>query len=313
MEGRYRRLTQEILRQEARQLLAEIEKLPLERMSPQAIAVLPLRYQGADMKYAPLGKGISEMLIGDLGQVRQLKMVERIRLQTLLDEMALAQHPAFDKTTASQYGKLMGAGRIIAGAYKVLPQEKLQVDVLSWNTLKQQYPASASQSDLLQNLFRLEKDLVFKVVAEMGIELTPQEREKIQFVPTRNMQAFLAYCQGLGSEDAGKFQAAVGFYQQAKQLDPSFDLAASKAETAQSLSEAGGSKEQAVAVAQNADPPISPGAPTSQADLLGDRLRNLGENVGSNFVPGRDNREPLEEADRAYGELGKPPNPPPRP
>jgi len=313
MEGRYHRLTTEILRQEARQLLAEIDKLPLDRMSPQAIAVLPLRYQGADKKYAPLGKGISEMLIGDLGQVRQLKLLERIRLQALLDEMTLAQHPAFDQSTAPSYGKLMSAGRIIAGTYNVLPQEKLQVDVLSWNILSQQYPAAATQSDLLQNLFRMEKDLVFKFIAGMGIELTPQEREKIQFVPTKNLQAFLAYCQGLESEDGGQFNAAATFYQQAKQLDPGFELAGSKAETAQSLSEAGGNKEEAVTVAQNADPPISPGAPTSQADLITDRLRNLGENVGSNFVPGRDNREPVEEADRAFGELGKPPAPPPRP
>lgn len=105
MEGRYRRLTKELIRQEARQLLQKVETLGADRMSPQSIAVLPLRYQGKDLKYAPLGKGISEMLIGDLGQVRQLKMVERIRLQVLLDEMALAQQPAFDKSTAPRYGK----------------------------------------------------------------------------------------------------------------------------------------------------------------------------------------------------------------
>jgi tetratricopeptide (TPR) repeat protein len=311
MEGRYRRLGRDIARRELRALLQQERQLPESRMSARAIAVFPLRYLGKDKKFAPLGKGLSEMIIGDLGQVRQLKLLERIRLQILLEEMALAESEYFDQSTAPRFGKLLGAGRLVAGTFNVSDKEQLQVEVLSWDVITGFFPAAATASDLLQNLFRLEKDLVFKVVAEMGIELTPQEEEKIRFIPTQSLQAFLTYCRGLEAEDAGRFEAAAGFYQQAKQLDPNFELAGTKAEEAESLSKGGGSKEQAVTVAQTADPPIAPDTPAGRIDLVADRLENLSGNVGSNFFPGQDNRKAAEEAGRAFGDLGKPPAPPP--
>jgi len=312
MAGRYYQLTFDLTRQEIRELLQQEQQLSEARMSPQAVAVFPLRYLGQDQKFAPLGKGLSEMLITDLGKVSQLKLLERIRLQTLLDEMALAKADFFDQSTAPRFGKLLGAGRIIAGTYNVIGEDQLQADVLSWDIVNRNFPAAATGSEALQNLFRLEKTIVFNVIADMGIELTPEVREKIQFIPTQNLQAFLAYCRGLEKEDAGDFKAAAGFYQQAIQLDPNFGLAGSKAEAAQSLSEAGGSKENVMVAVQTVDPPITSDAPTSQTDLVVERLQNLGANAGSNFVPGQDNRKPAEEATNAYGDLPKPPAPPPR-
>ena len=44
----------------------------------------------------------------------------------------------------------------------------------------------------------------------MGIEPNPQERERIQGIPARDMQAFVAYYMGLEQEDAGNFETAAG-------------------------------------------------------------------------------------------------------
>jgi len=313
MAGRYQQLTLDLTRQDIRALLQQEQQLSEDRMSPQVVAVFPLRYLGEDQKFAPLGKGLSEMLITDLGKVSQLKLLERIRLQTLLDEMALAKSDFFDQSTAPRFGKLLGAGRIIAGTYNVTGKDQLQTDLLSWDVINRNFPAAATESAVLQNIFRLEKALVFNVIAGLGVELTPEEREKIQFIPTQNLQAFLAYSRGLEKEDAGDFKAAAGFYQQALKLDPNFGAAVTKAEVAEGLSAAGGSKESATVVAQTVDPPTPTDASTSASDLVTDRLQNLGVSVGSNFVPGEDTRKPTEEANKAYGDLPKPPAPPPRP
>jgi len=131
MAGRYQQLTLDLARQEIRELLQREQQLSETRMSPQAVAVFPLRYLGEDQKFAPLGKGLSEMLITDLGKVGQLKLLERIRLQTLLDEMALAKSDFFDQSTAPRFGKLLSAGRIIAGTYNVTGKDQLQADLLS--------------------------------------------------------------------------------------------------------------------------------------------------------------------------------------
>ena len=309
MAGRYHQLTLDVTRQEVRALLVQEQQLREDRMAPSAVAVFPLRYLGRNKKFAPLGKGLSELIIGDLGQVRALKLLERIRLQALLDEMALAsKSDFFDQSTAPRYGKLLGAGRIVAGAYNVVGKEQLRIDVQSWDIINRNFPAAATEAEALQNIFRLEKTIVFNVIADIGIELTQEEREKIQFIPTQNLQAFLAYSRGLEEEDAGRFDAAANFYQQAIKLDPNFGAALTKTEIAQGMIVAG-SKEKAATAAQKIDP-LDAESSTTQSDLVSERLQNLSLNTGSNFVPGQDSRKPAEELNKAYGDLRQPPSPP---
>lgn len=309
MQGRYIRLTREIMRIEMRALLKQEQQLSDENLSPNTVAVFPFSYEGNDKKYAPLGKGLSEMMIIDLGQVNGLKVLERIRLQALLDELAFAQTQYVDPTSAPRVGKILGAGSIIAGAYNVLDKKHLRMDVAFWDVLNRQFPSPTGKTDALANLYYLEKDLVFNVIVEMGIELSLQEREKIFRVPTKNMQAFLAYCRGLDKEDAGQFKAAAKFYQKAIKLDPNFELAGNKAEAAEGLTLAGGSRADVLVQARKIEG--KPSIPTVSMDnLISNRLQNLGINVGSNFVPGQDSREPVEEGIDL--ELPEPPTPPDR-
>ncbi|MFQ5865025.1 MAG: CsgG/HfaB family protein [bacterium] len=312
MEGRYRRLSRDFIRQEIRTLLQQEQQLSEDRMAPKTIAVFPLTYQGKAKKFAVLGRGLSEMIIIDLGQVRELNLLERIRLQTLLQELELAQTEIVDKQSAPRVGKLLGAGRIIAGSFNVLKKSQLQVDVLSWDIINRNFPDAVSQIDALENLFKMEKELVFDVIEKIGIELTPQERERIQRIPTQNMQAFLAYCNGLEKEDAGQFEAAVKFYQQALKLDPNFKPAQIKAEAAESSSQAGGSSDEVLEQIAKIEGKEAPPTGSSE-DLVNARLENLGNNVGSNFAPGQDSRKSTEEAESSGADLGELPEPPPPP
>jgi tetratricopeptide (TPR) repeat protein len=229
-----------------------------------------------------------------------------------LQELQLAQTDIVDKQTAPRVGKLLGAGRIIAGSFDVLQKNQVQVELMSWDVINGEYPDALNQTDALPNLFKMEKDLVFDVIEKMGIELTFQERERIQRIPTQNMRAFLAYCNGLEKEDAGQFEAAVKSYQQAFDLDPNFKTAEGKAEAAEGADQAGGSSDeilnQIATVEQTEAPPT-----VSPHDLANTRLENLGNNIGSNFIPGQENRKATEEASSSgadLGELPKPPRPP---
>ena len=312
MEGRYRWLTRQMIMQEMRALLQKEAQLGTERISSRAVAVFPFSYTGKNKKYAPLGKGLAEMMITDLSQVRDLKVIERVRLQALLEEMALGQSVVVEPRTAPRFGKLLGAGKIVRGSYNVLGQNRVRLDVAFWDVLNHQFPAATSQSDDLNNLFKLEKDIVLKVIDEMGIELTPQERERIQRIPTKNMQAFLAYCLGLEQEDAGNFEAASRFYQKAATLDPEFKIAEKKAEEVSAVNEASGSKEQ---LAAQMEPPAGK-QPSRTTDLVTNRLQNLNTSIGSTFIPGQDSREPAEDVSiSSGGQIGaqvlpEPPQPP---
>ncbi len=313
MEGRYRGLTLEIIREQFHTLVQQESQLGERRALPNTVAVFPLVFQGGDPRYSALGLGLSEMMIIDLGQVKQLRVVERIRIDALLDELRFGESKAVDPATAPRLGRLLTAGRIVSGAYSVSTDRSLRTDVAYYDVAAQRFPAPVTLSDGLDNLFALQKDIVLDVVKRMGITLTSLERENILRMPTRNLQAFIAYSIGLEKEDQGDFTAAAVYYRQAVTLDPGFGPAKSRAQASEALSLAGGSQEQAYASAQRLDPPLRAQGTGGTRELLNSRLGRLGEGIESGFVPGQDNRKGPESAATgggAVGRLADPPSPP---
>ena len=316
MQARYDFLARKMMRQEARTLLSQEGKLGTKALSLNSIAVFPFSYQGNDASYATLGKGLCEMIITDLSQVKKLKLIERIRLQALMEEMKLEQTGLMDTKTAPRFGKLVSAGQIVSGAYDILSEDRFRVDIELWDLLKSQVPPiTVHRTDDLDQLFTMEKRIVFSVIAKMGIKLTPLERERIMRVPTRNMQAFLAYSMGLEKQDAGLFEEAAASFSKAATLDPEFEMAGQKAQDSQTIVEAGTGKETVLASLDKIE--IQSISSPVATDLVGVRLQNISTNIGSNFVPGQENREATEEATTAGANVGlenlpDPPRPPVR-
>ncbi|HEX9655119.1 MAG TPA: tetratricopeptide repeat protein, partial [bacterium] len=145
MEGRYVKLTRQFVSEEMQSLIQNEEQLTLQRLAPKTVAVFPLAYHGTDRRFQSLGKGLAEMITIDLGQVNELTLLERLRLQTLIDEMERSQEVMFDRESAPRFGKLLSAGRIIAGSFDVLADKQLQVNMMSWDILNQNYPEAVSQ------------------------------------------------------------------------------------------------------------------------------------------------------------------------
>lgn len=304
MEGRYRWITRQMAQEKMQQRLAREDTLGDGDVSPGIVAVFPLAYRGEREQYAPLGRGLSEMMTVDLTNVKQLRVVERLRLQALLDELKLAQTEYVDPETAPRMGRLLGAARLVGGSYNVLPEEELRLDVALANASEAaQAPDMESRSGTLERLFQLEKEMVFRVIERLDITLTPAERRAIEKVPTQNLQAFLAYSRGLRQEDEGRYAEASASYQRAAELDPNFEAAANRADQAASLSASGGPPDDVLAESLAGETVSALSNP-----LLNQRLRQMNENVGSLFAPGVDARQPATEA---FGrELEGPPPPP---
>ncbi|MFH1942506.1 MAG: CsgG/HfaB family protein [bacterium] len=316
MRARYDFLTRKLMREEAKALLGQEGQLATKTILPNAIAVFPFMYQGSDSNYISLGKGVSEMMITDLSQVKQLTLIERIRMQAMMEEMKLEQTGLVDSKTAPRFGRLLSAGQIVYGSYDILDEERFTVDVELLDLLKSQSPPlSAKSTEMLNNLFTTEKRLVFGIIAKMGIELTPLERERIMRVPTRNMQAFMAYCTGLEQQDAGHYGEAAASFQRAATLDPGFEMAGEKAQESEATAETGTDKETVLSSLDRVESRIE-SSPTTD-NLVGDRLQNVMTNLDSNFVPGQDDRKATGEAttsgaDVGLGNLPDPPRPPVR-
>jgi len=219
LEGRYLWLKRQMVYSEVDALAKEEDQLSLENVSASTLAVFPLMYHGFNEAYVPLSRGFSEMISIDLAKVKNLTILERIRIQAVIDELKFSQSPAVDQSTAPRAGKLLRAGTIVSGDYDISEEKEFKINLGSWDVQTSERKSFVNVSGELEDLFELQKRIVFAFLENNGIELTQEEKEAIAYIPTQNLDAFLSYSKGLLQEDAGNFKEAETFYQNAIQLD----------------------------------------------------------------------------------------------
>lgn len=109
----------------------------------------------------------------------------------------------------------------------------------SWRWWAGQNVEPLSASEAIDRFFAMEKQLAFDLYEELGVELTPAERERVSEYQTESIEALLAYGRGLAAYDAGDFDLAQQYFSEAAGIDPSFTLTASRRIQAASMVAAG--------------------------------------------------------------------------
>lgn len=223
----------------AKEVKEAIEKeryLTVDQIPDNTIAVYYFTNHTGNPRLDPLQKGLADILITDLSQVKSLKVLERTRLQTLLDELKLSETGAVDQTNTPRFGRLLGAKRIITGGFAEPSENTLRIDSLATNVATAEADAQANASGNQNDFFSIEKQLVFRIIDNLGISLSQEERDAIQKIPTESFLAFLAYSRGIDYEDKGMYREAANEFKNAVQLDPNFSRANEKLQSAQVLS-----------------------------------------------------------------------------
>ena len=157
--------------------LAKEEQLSFENVSDSTIAVFPLIYYGTNKDYTPLSRGFSEMVRIDLAKVKNLTVLERIRIQAVIDELKFSQSSLVDQSTAPRAGKLLKAGTIVSGDYDISEKREFKINLGSWDVQSSERKSWVNESGDLGDLFELQKRVVFAFLEKNGIELTQEEKE----------------------------------------------------------------------------------------------------------------------------------------
>ena len=100
--------------QTAKLALARESTLTNLAPEPATIAVLPMTIAG-DSSLQPLSRGLAELVLSDLAMVRNLRLLERIQVGALLDELKLSESGRADASTAARVGRLLRAERMVQG------------------------------------------------------------------------------------------------------------------------------------------------------------------------------------------------------
>ncbi|HKG93158.1 MAG TPA: tetratricopeptide repeat protein [Gemmatimonadaceae bacterium] len=225
VKARLAALQRQELLASAKQAVAQESQLAQQPTSPTTIAVLPLRFSGNDSTLLPLERGLADLLVTDLGRSSRLTIVERDRMQALVDELKLSQAGRVDSTTSVRGGRIVRAGRVVQGGIVELPNRAVNVNAAIIDVPTTQAVGSVRGDDRLEQLFTLEKRIAFGLFDELGVTLSAQERVLVEQRPTRSLAAFLAYSGGLMAEDNGNLDQASRYFGEALRLDPNFTAA----------------------------------------------------------------------------------------
>jgi len=198
-----------------------------QEAAPQTIAILYFENNSVvdRDKLDPLKKGLADMLITEMSKIKGLKVVERQRIQSVVEELNLGESDLVDKGTSQKMGKLLGAKVLLFGGFSNLFGDKLRIDARivateTGLTLK----AEEETGDLDQFLTML-KSLVKKISDDLEVKLSSAEEDQLGSAKDGKFNGYVTYAQALNLEDnghklekEGKIAEAAAMYENAKSM-----------------------------------------------------------------------------------------------
>jgi curli biogenesis system outer membrane secretion channel CsgG len=177
--------------------------------------------------YQPLSKGIADMLITELSASPALQVVERDRLQDLLDEQDLSGSSRVDQETAVKLGKILGVRHLLMGGFIIDPREHMRLDLRAVNVETSQVEYVETVSGKAEDILGLVTRLGTRVSQRLRLPPLPGRATPAASKTPKSAQlrAVMLLSRALDEEDAGNAGAAIALYRQALDIYPEYERA----------------------------------------------------------------------------------------
>ncbi|MDZ4701996.1 MAG: FlgO family outer membrane protein [Rhodothermales bacterium] len=209
----------------------------LEHVDPgmKTLAVIDFTNSSIDdhERMEPLSKGLASLLISQLNGASNLKVVERERIQWLLDELDLQQEAGrVDQQTAVRAGKLLGVHAVLLGSY-IKHGKDLLVSVRLVSVETGEILATEQEQGRAEDIFVIAQSLSLKVAK--GINVALEDTRLGARTETRSLDAMMSYSEGLDLLENEDLRSAYEKFLEALEYDPTYTRAKLKAESLRPL------------------------------------------------------------------------------
>jgi len=176
-------------------------------------------------EYHPLSKGLAEMMITEMNQVQAIRVVERRKLRSLLDELKLTQSGVLSEKSSVQVGRLLGAQHLVFGGYMVTLNEKIRIDVRIVEVETGLTIKAGEVTGKTKQILSLIKKLSKKILKDLNVRMTKNEKRSFEKSQKLNMKAVVLFSKGLEFEDRRQWVEAKQCYQKSLDIEPQFQQA----------------------------------------------------------------------------------------
>ncbi len=211
----------------AKQIVEQEGQQVREATAPNSIAVLNLNNKSEQAQLNLLRKGLALMLITDLAKVEQIQVTERVRMQALLDEVGIGDSGPENDETTIRVGKLLGVHYSTSGNILADEANYFKIDLSVYEVLFKQIAGQPFVAGALDELYRLEKEILFQIIQLMNVDISPEKRAELEVPMSTDTDALLDFFQGIDYSDKGQYAEAAKMYNQALMKDPDLEMAAS--------------------------------------------------------------------------------------
>jgi TolB-like protein/Tfp pilus assembly protein PilF len=193
-----------------------------ESIPQKSIAVLPLENLSGDPDNAYFADGIQAEILTRLAGIADLKVISRSSTQRYQSK----------PRNLREIAKQLGVANILEGSVQKAA-EQVRVNVQLVNAQSDSHLWANTYDRKLTDIFGVESEIAKGIAESLQAKLTSREEQALAVKPTNNPEAYDAYLRGIAFEKRSNYALgspplslkAVGFFEQAVQLDPNFVLA----------------------------------------------------------------------------------------
>jgi TolB-like protein/Flp pilus assembly protein TadD len=185
--------------------------------SSNRIAVLPFDNISQNSEDDYFAEGITEEIISNLAKISGLDVIARTSIIKYKDS----------DLNISQIGSELNVGTILEGSVrKISNTARITVQLIDVPTQKHLWSEAYDRE--LKDIFAIQSDIAMKVAEGLKIQLLANEKEQIEKVGTKNIDAYHNYLLGnyhLNRRTGFSLQKGMEHFVKATEYDPDFALA----------------------------------------------------------------------------------------